>query len=579
MKKENKTRKPMGRAGSLLVSLVVTAVVGFVYFYVSLPAINPQSGDFYSFLALLCIVYTISVFVLSAKPLDNGEYSVVRTPREKIKDWFQFVKKSCLPVLILFVAVVAVAIVGQIISMPIFRASAYRELLTVQTGDFATDIAEISFNKIPTLDRASAEYLGDRQMGTLSDMVSQFEYSGDSTQINYQGRPVRVAPIAYADLIKWFTNRGNGLPAYVVVDMVTQEATVTRLSEGIKYSFSEPLNRNILRHLRFQYPTMMFATPEFEIDEDGRPWWIAPRVVKRIGLFGGTDIQGAVLVDAITGESQYYEEVPNWVDTLYVPELIMQQYDYHGTLVHGFINSILGQRDVTITTDGYNYIAMNDDVYMYTGVTSANADQSNLGFLLTNQRTKETHFYTAPGATEYAAMASAQGVVQDLGYTATFPILLNIAGEPTYFIPLKDATNLVKTYAMVNVAQYQIVATGTTVSACEQSYIKLLDEKGITRVELLPQTEAKGKVAEIRTAVIEGNSYYFIRIQGEKVFYSLSAAQNREVVTLNVGDTVTIEYAQPLPPNPYLDSVRPPSIYDGNALHINERMTVFPGNE
>ena len=569
----------MGRAGSLLVSLVVTAVVGFVYFYVSLPAINPQSGDFYSFLALLCIVYTISVFVLSAKPLDNGEYSVVRTPREKIKDWFQFVKKSCLPVLILFVAVVAVAIVGQIISMPIFRASAYRELLTVQTGDFATDIAEISFNKIPTLDRASAEYLGDRQMGTLSDMVSQFEYSGDSTQINYQGRPVRVAPIAYADLIKWFTNRGNGLPAYVVVDMVTQEATVTRLSEGIKYSFSEPLNRNILRHLRFQYPTMRFATPEFEIDEDGRPWWIAPRVVKRIGLFGGTDIQGAVLVDAITGESQYYEEVPNWGDTLYVPELIMQQYDYHGTLVHGFINSILGQRDVTITTDGYNYIAMNDDVYMYTGVTSANADQSNLGFLLTNQRTKETHFYTAPGATEYAAKLSAQGVVQDLGYTATFPILLNIAGEPTYFIPLKDATNLVKTYAMVNVAQYQIVATGTTVSACEQSYIKLLDEKGITQVELLPQTEAKGKVAEIRTAVIEGNSYYFIRIQGEKVFYSLSAAQNREVVTLNVGDTVTIEYAQPLPPNPYLDSVRPPSIYDGNALHINERMTVFPGHE
>ncbi len=572
MKKENKTRKPMGRAGSLLVSLVVTAVVGFVYFYVSLPAINPQSGDFYSFLALLCIVYTISVFVLSAKPLDNGEYSVVRTPREKIKDWFLFVKKSCLPVLILFAAVVAVAIVGQIISMPIFRASAYRELLTVQTGDFATDIAEISFNKIPTLDRASAEYLGDRQMGTLSDMVSQFEYSGDSTQINYQGRPVRVAPIAYADLIKWFTNRGNGLPAYVVVDMVTQEATVTRLSEGIKYSFSEPLNRNILRHLRFQYPTMMFATPEFEIDEDGRPWWIAPRVVKRIGLFGGTDIQGAVLVDAITGESQYYEEVPNWVDTLYVPELIMQQYDYHGTLVHGFINSILGQRDVTITTDGYNYIAMNDDVYMYTGVTSANADQSNLGFLLTNQRTKETHFYTAPGATEYAAKLSAQGVVQDLGYTATFPILLNIAGdaklsaqgvvqdlgytatfpillniagEPTYFIPLKDATNLVKTYAMVNVAQYQLVATGTSVNRCEQEYIQMLRDKGVTQTEELPYDQITGTIAEIRSAVINGTTHYYVRLEGntaEDGYYGFSADEVPQAILLNVGEKVTISY-------------------------------------
>ncbi len=566
--KEKKQRKPMGRAGSLLVSLLVTAVVGFVYFYVSLPAINPQSGDFYSFLGLLCIVYTISVFALSVKPVDN----VVRTPKDQMKEWFRFVKKRCLPVLILFAATIVVAVVGQIISMPIFRASAYRELLTVQTGDFAADVAQISFNEIPTLDKDSANYLGDRQMGTLSDMVSQFEYSNDSTQINYQGRPVRVAPIAYADLIKWFTNRGSGLPAYVVVDMVTQEATVTRLNEGIKYSFSEPLNRNIMRHLRFQYPTMMFSTPEFEINEEGHPFWIAPRVVKRIGLFGGVDIQGAVLVDAITGESQYYEEVPNWVDTLYVPALIMQQYDYYGTLVHGFINSILGQRDVTQTTSGYNYIAMNDDVYAYTGVTSANADQSNLGFLLCNMRTKETHFYTAPGATEEAAKLSAQGVVQDLGYTATFPLLLNIAGQPTYFIPLKDATNLVKTYAMVNVAQYQIVATGATVSACEQSYIKMLAEKGLTQSEELPQTEAKGRVAEIRTAVMDGSSYYFIRLEGEAVFYSISAAQNREVVTLNAGDTVAIEHA-------IAAEGSESSILDGYSLTINSRMTVFPNNE
>ncbi len=541
--KEKKKRKPLGRIGSLLVSLLITALVGFLYFYVSLPAINPQSGDFYSFLALLCIVYTVCVFILSAKPLDNGEYSVVRTPKEKLKDWFLFVKKSCLPVLLLFTAILLVALVGQIVSMPIFRASAYRDLLTVQDGDFATQIAEISFSEIPTLDRDSAEYLGDRQMGTLGDMVSQFEYSNDSTQINYQGRPVRVAPIAYADLIKWFTNRGSGLPAYVVVDMVTQEATVVRLPEGMRYSFSEPLNRNIMRHLRFRYPTMMFATPEFEIDEQGHPWWIAPRVVKRIGLFGGTDIQGAVLVDAVTGECQYHEEVPNWVDTLYVPDLIMQQYDYHGTLVHGFINSVLGQRDVTKTTDGYNYIAMNDDVYAYTGVTSANADQSNLGFLLCNMRTKETHFYSAPGATEAAAQRSAEGVVQDLGYQATFPLLLNISGEPSYFIPLKDATSLVKMYAMVNVAQYQIVATGTTVSACEQSYIQMLADKGITQAEQLPQTEAKGQVAEIRTAVIEGDSYYFIRLEGEEVFYSISAARSWEVITLNEGDTVAIEHA------------------------------------
>ena len=305
----------------------------------------------------------------------------------------------------------------------------------------------------------------------------------------------------------------------------------------------QPLNRNILRHLRFQYPTYMFATPVFEVDESGNPWWIAPKVVKTIGLFGGTDIQGAVLVNAITGECEYYEEVPTWVDNVYTPALIAEQYNYHGTLVHGFINSVFGQRDVTVTTDGSNYIALNDDVYMYTGITSVNADQSNLGFLLSNQRTKETKFYAAPGATENSAQRSAMGVVQDLGYVATFPILLNISGEPTYFIALKDSSNLVKQYAMVNVKQYQLVATGATVAATEQEYIRLLGDLGITAPEALPQTTASGVIAELRSAVLEGNTYYFLRLEGEEVFYSLSAADNNVAVILNVGDTVTVEHA------------------------------------
>ena len=532
---------PKGRLGRTLFSLIVTAVVGFLYFYVSLPAISLQDGDFYAFLIFLCAVYIVCAFITSAKPAD----SVVRTPKEQLREWLSFVRKSCLPAGVLMGLVIIAAVIGSLVSAPIFRAADYRDLLDVQTGSFTEDVAQISFEDIPTLDRDSANFLGDRQMGTLSDMVSQFEYSNDSTQINYQGRPVRAAPIVYADLIKWFTNRSGGLPAYIVVDMVTQEATVVRLTQGIKYSFSDHFDRNILRHLRFQYPTMMFSTPEFEIDESGHPWWIAPLLIKTIGLFGGRDIRGAVLVDAVTGESQYHETVPEWVDTLYTPALIMEQYDYHGTLINGFLNSVLGQRDVTMTTSGYNYIAMNDDVYVYTGVTSANADQSNLGFLLCNMRTKETHYYVAPGATETAAMASARGVVQDLGYTATFPLLLNISGQPTYFIPLMDATNLVKSYAMVNVAQYQIVAVGSTVLDCEQSYIKMLSDRGIARPDEIPVTQKRtsGTVEEIRTAVLDGTTYYFIRLKGELVFYSISAARDREVIALNAGDSVVIDYA------------------------------------
>ena len=533
---EKPPRKPMGKGTRILISLAVTLVFGLVYFYISLPALNLQDGAFYSFFFLLCLVYVVASLFTSGFRM---------APGTGIREYARFVKTQCLPVGILMVLILAVGLIGSLISMPIFRAGAYRDLLAVEDGNFTADITQISFDKIPTLDRSSAEYLGDRQMGTLSDMVSQFEYSNDSTQINYQGRPVRVAPIAYADLIKWFTNRGDGLPAYVLVDMVTQEASVVRLQEGMKYSFSEPLGRNIVRHLRFRYPTYLFDTPQFEIDEEGTPYWIAPRIVRTIGLFGGTDIQGAVLCNAITGECQYYDiaDVPAWVDNVYTPDLIMEQYDYHGTFINGFLNSILGQRDVTVTTEGYNYIALNDDVYVYTGVTSANADQSNLGFLLSNQRTKETRFYEAPGATEYAAMGSAEGEVQDLKYKATFPLLLNIAGEPTYFIPLKDATELVKSYAMVNVAQYQLVAVASSVSQCEQVYIDLLSQRGIVSEEERPETQISGVVDDLRSAVLEGSTYYFLRLEGGEVYYAVSASENPVAVLLNPGDKVTIGHA------------------------------------
>jgi len=536
--KIKKARKPMSKGAKIAFNLLVTLVVGLLVFYFSLPALNIHSGDLYRFIILLMIVYIVTAILSSGyRPASQG--------LDGVREYLKFLKAQFLPILAALVAILLVVLIGQLTSLPIFRASSYRELLDVREGNFAEEVTQISFNEIPTLDQQSADYLGDRQMGSLSDMVSQFEYSFDSTQINYQGRPVRVAPISYADLIKWFTNRSEGLPAYVIVDMVTQEATVVRLPEGMKYSNSEPLNRNVLRHLRFTYPTMIFARPEFEIDEEGNPWWIAPHVVKRIGLFGGMDVDGAVLMNAVTGECTYYaaEDVPTWVDNLYPANLFAQQYDYYGTLVHGFINSIFGQRDVKQVTSGNNYIAMNDDVYMYTGVTSANSDRSNLGFLLCNMRTKESTYYTAYGATEAAAMTSAQGQVQDQGYIATFPLLLNISGQPTYFIPLMDNSMLVKMYAMVNVSQSQIVATGTTVTSTEAEYIRKLGETNLQLDEDRPQTSVSGPIAEIRPAVLDGNTIYFIRLEGDPTFYSIKAKDNNLAVILNVGDTVTIEHA------------------------------------
>jgi len=529
-----KPRKAIGNAFTrTLINLIVTLVFAALYYYVELPPMNFHSEELYVFLFLCCVVYSVCAMLTSGFQ-GTG-------PR----GYFTFVKKQCGIPFFVVIALIAVIAVGAVSSWTVLRAGAYSKLLPVETGDFTTDIEEISYDQIPMLDRDSAQRLGTRKLGELSDMVSQFEVMDDYTQINYKGRPVRVTSLRYADIIKWFTNRSAGLPAYLIVDMVTQDVQVVRLPEGMKYTTAEHFSRNLYRYLRFRYPTYMFNEPGFEIDEEGTPWWVCSRVVRRVGLFGGTDIHGAVLVNAVTGESKYYEEVPSWVDQVYNANLIMQQYDFFGLYHNGFWNSIFGQRDVKETTDGYNYIAIGDDVYMYTGVTSVTSDQSNIGFLLSNQRTKETKFYSVAGATEESAQRSAEGQVQQMKYTATFPLLLNIADQPTYFLALKDAAGLVKMYAMVNVQQYQIVATGGTVAECEVNYRQMLrnnnliDDKQAEVAEPAKGT-VTGTVTEIRSAVIGGDSLYFIRLAGDEHYYSVSAADDQDAVILNVGDAVEI---------------------------------------
>ncbi len=509
---------------------ILTVIFAALYFYFALPAINLQDPDFYWFFIITLAFYCI--------------VTLMTTPELKTEtdpaNIFKTVKKVCKWPLYACIALIVIFLIGTLVSSVIFRSGSYSELLEVRTGDFSTEVEEADFDQIPMLDKDSAERLGDRKMGELSDMVSQFEVNDDYSQINLDGTPVRVATLRYGDIFKWFNNMSEGLPAYIVIDMVTQNVEVVRLDEGMKYSMYDYFGRNLNRHLRFSYPTFIFDEPNFEIDDDGNPWWIVPKLEKTIGLFGGTDANGAVLVNAITGESQYYEQVPEWVDRVYSAELIIEQYNYYGQYQSGFLNSLFGQQGVTVTTSGSNYLAMNDDVYVYTGITSVGGDQSNLGFILTNQRTKETSYYPVAGAEEYSARYSAEGKVQHLGYASTFPLLLNVSGQPTYFMSLKDNAGLVKMFAMVNVQQYTIVATGTTIEECEEEYYRLLLENDVTEEVVIPQNTVSGRVSDIRTAVIEGNSYYYFMLDNDGLYYAISAADDQMAIIINVGDNVDI---------------------------------------
>ena len=512
-----------------LVAVIAALVFAAVYYYVALPAVNIHSSDLWMFMIIVVLIVA-AVYLGKKKP--------TRFELKRMKGFKVIVAAGVL--------VVGAYLIGSLLSSPIINAKKYQQLLKVEEGEFTKDIEELSFDQIPLLDKDSATLLGNRKMGSMVDMVSQFEVDELYSQINYQDQPVRVSPLRYANLIKWFTNQKDGIPAYVKIDMATQNTELVKLKEGMKYTTSDHFNRNIYRHLRFKYPTYIFDDLSFEIDEEGVPYWVCPVKKYNIGLFGGVTVGRVVLCNAVTGETEDYaiDEVPEWIDHAYSADLLVQLYDYYGTLKHGYFNSILGQKDCLITTNGYNYLAIDDDVWVYTGVTSVSGDQSNVGFVLMNQRTMETKFYAIEGATEASAMSSAEGQVQNLKYVATFPLLLNISGEPTYFIALKDDAGLVKKYAMVNVQKYQIVAIGDTVSECEEVYTELMYQNGI-KVDEPDKREVESmtaKISKIAQGVIEGNSHYYIMLEGSEDIFDVSVVDFIDIIKYDVGDEVTVEY-------------------------------------
>ena len=534
-----------------LIACVAVAVIAAVYYYIQLPAINIHSPGFWKFIIFIMIIATMAVWIMNHDKSKEGRQFVNKMAA---KDYiFDFKTRSGALIFKLVggvtILLVVIYFVGNILSSPIINASKYQKLLTVETRNFTDDIKEVSYDKIPLLDKDSASIIGTRVMGTMVDMVSQYEVDDMYSQINYKEKPVRVTPLRYGNLIKWFTNHRNGIPAYIRIDMTTQEAECVRLSEGIKYSESDHFSRYIYRHLRFAYPTYIFDDINFEIDDNGTPYWVCPVKKYNIGLFGGQTVGRVVLCNAITGEMTDYDvkDVPTWVDKVYSAELLIDLYDYNGSLKHGFINSVLSQKDCLKTTDGYNYIALEDDVWVYTGITSVGQDNSNVGFVLMNQRTMETRYYEVSGAEEYSAMDSAKGRVQNLGYTATFPLIINVSSQPTYFMALKDGAGLVKSYAMLNIEKYQTVAIGDSVLQCESNYIQLLKDNGIvdeTQTEIVDTKNIQGVITKIMPVVVDGNSHMYFMLEGSSSIYDADVSKYVDIIRYEAGMNISIQYTE-----------------------------------
>lgn len=561
---------PEKAALKIILSVVLALVTGAVAYYFMLPPLNPKAIEFYYFIGIIIVAFIVFLTLLT------GAY--------RHSEYVPYVKRKAIVPGILIVVLALVVGVGYLTGCQFFRAKSYSTLMTVQRDrEFDTDIEEPDFETIPKLDEGSSAKVAEKSLGDLAKLglQSQFKvYTGTAAssnypQINYEGRPVRLAMLQYANIIKWVTNVQNGIPGYSIIDTANVEQQFEAVNPMIRYSLADHFGRHVKRVVRFAYPTYIFDDPSFEIDDAKKPYWIVPHIQKTIGLLGGRDVVGIVLVDAATGECTYHtidevktSEALRWIDRVYADDLILEQFNYYGLYRKGFWNSILGQEDCIKSTNGSNYIALEDDVWLYTGVTSMTSDSSIVGFVLINQRTKEARYYgNLQGGTENQGQESAKGLAQAEGYAATFPLLLNIGGEPTYFISLKDNNETVQQYSMVNVAQVdQIKVRGTSVSACLDNYLAALkaanvkvnasveninvpDEDDPDAQTTAPATDTPiesgsavtGVVTEIRSAVIGGNTVYYLRLEGNSAFFAVSAAESEQAVILNKGDSIRAE--------------------------------------
>ena len=515
-----------------ILNLLITLLFGAIMYYFTLPAINLNNIGFYFYLAFLVFIYCLldSMTTANNKTLfKNGKLINYDYPKS--------LTYSIIGIFAVFIIIICV----NIVCSPMFNAKSYQSRISVdEDGDFALDIKEVDFNQLPLLDKASSRVLGDRVMGQMSELVSQYKVSELYTQINYNNSILRVTPLEYADGIKWLTNRKNGIVGYITVDSVNGEANLVRLEKGMKYSSSALFNEKLERKLRFDYPTTNFGNISFEIDNEGNPYYIITTLkYTAVGL--RAMVSGVIIFDPITGESQKYknDDIPSWVDIAYSADLIIEQVDDWGTYKNGFLNSIFGQKNVVNTTDGYNYLAMNDDIYLYTGITSVVSDESNLGFILTNMRTGKTTYYSVPGAEEYSAMSSAEGQVQDMGYKSTFPLLINLNGKPTYLVSLKDSSGLVKMYGFIDVKDYQkVVVTDSAkgIIVAKDNYLQSI-KKEIQDEELIIEDI---KIDSIKTAIINGYTNYYITSKNKNYKISISLSDKLPLKTL--GDTIKIGY-------------------------------------
>ncbi|MBC5629331.1 cell shape-determining protein [Clostridium sp. NSJ-6] len=436
-------------------------------------------------------------------------------------------------------------VVALAVFSPLIMPKEHRNLIgNIEEVEFSSQIEHIDLKQLPTIDKQLAAKLADKKLGEIPSLGSQVTI-GDLTLQSVAGQLYYVAPLEHSSLFKWLTNN-EGTKGYIKVSATNQNDVqlITELNGQpihLKYLESSYLFSDLDRAAYLRDMRAGHADYTFELDDEGNPYWVITRYDNAIGLTEQKAI-GVLIIDAQTGKSNVYdiENTPQWVDRIQPAGYINNYLNKWGELVHGIFN--FSDKDKLKTTQGMNIIFNDDKCYYYTGITSIGNDEGLVGFTLTDTRTGETTMYKTAGATEVASMQSAEGKVQQFGYSATFPYLINIQSEPTYFMTLKDSNGLVKQYAMVNVKNYSTVAVGDSLQTTLNRYIEALTNTNISLEGSNSEEVLEGEVERIGLVLKEGSSIYDIKIKGLDNIFSVSTESSREAALTKVGDKVSLKF-------------------------------------
>ncbi len=449
---------------------------------------------------------------------------------------------------ILFILYVIISFIGS----PIFNANTrYNQIGEVEEKSFVEDMLQIDNSQIPIVDTELANKLADKKMGEEVALGSQQEVGNFTNKQSVNGKLLYVAPLEHRGLTKWFSNKA-GTAGYLMVSATnTNDVTFVKELNGeklyLKYLPSAYFGSDLKRHIRASgYRTIGLADTDyvFEIDDEGTPYWIVP-TFKNVTLWGSPETTGVITCNAINGKCNWYsvDEAPSWIDIVQPESFVKKQLENYGRYVEGFIN--FSKKNMLSVTEHITTVYNEGKCYYFTGMSSVGKDEGTVGFFMIDTRTKEAIFYRMIGATEQAAMGSSTGGVQDMKYTPSVPIPLNVSGIPTYFMPLKDQEGLIKSYAMVNIENYDVVGNGKTIQATKRAYLNAMNTKNIS-IDLGQEAYAyteRGTVTRITQNVEDGNTYYYIILNDDpsKLYLAPYTVSNELPIT-RAGDTVEVSY-------------------------------------